>query len=382
MLPTVHPFPARMAPELAEDRLRHLTEGLVLLDPMMGSGSFVLSAAEQGHHAIGFDSDPLSYVITTAAAGVYDHDQVRARAKEIVTRAPRHIDINKVTQDEETLDFINFWFDPVSRDKLSALAIQIAVSGEEIRAPLWCAFSRLIITKDNGASKARDASHSRPHRVREYSTVDPIESFIKSVDIVLKRARKGLTGKINVGIADARALTLPNSSIDGIMTSPPYLIAIDYLRGHRLSLVWMGFTISELRALRSTNVGAERMDSLPEKLGIVFQEAVEGDISHRKRGILSRYIKDLDLLIEEQNRVLRQNGFLTYVIANARHGNSAISVESIVNDIAISKGFEMTERSTREIPQNRRYLPPPNSTGNRPLDRRMHTEVILSYRKP
>jgi DNA modification methylase len=69
---------------------------------------------------------------------------------------------------------------------------------------------------------------------------------------------------LRVGILDrlardpgARALQLKEKSIDLIITSPPYLNAIDYLRCSKFSLVWMGYSISALRDLRSVCVGTE-----------------------------------------------------------------------------------------------------------------------------
>src|ERR1035441_654176 len=60
----VHPFPARMAPELALARLpRRLDEGLRVLDPMMGSGTIPVLASLQGYRAVGVDSDPLAVII-------------------------------------------------------------------------------------------------------------------------------------------------------------------------------------------------------------------------------------------------------------------------------------------------------------------------------
>ena len=44
-----------------------------------------------------------------------------------------------------------------------------------------------------------------------------------------------------------------------MVTSPPYLNAIDYMRGHKMSLVWMGWTIGALRDVRGEAVGVERM---------------------------------------------------------------------------------------------------------------------------
>lgn len=64
MIPPVHPFPARMAPEIAFRRLRRLPPGSVILDPMAGSGTVLRHATELGHKAIGFDLDPLAVLMT------------------------------------------------------------------------------------------------------------------------------------------------------------------------------------------------------------------------------------------------------------------------------------------------------------------------------
>ena len=54
--------------------------------------------------------------------------------------------------DDETKELIRYWFDTDNRKQLTALAMRIAgVRDERLRNVLWCAFSRLIITKEAGA---------------------------------------------------------------------------------------------------------------------------------------------------------------------------------------------------------------------------------------
>jgi tRNA G10 N-methylase Trm11 len=64
MIKSIHPFPARMAPELAIDGLKKLKHPGVVLDPMVGSGVVVRQASKMGHRAIGFDIDPLTVLMT------------------------------------------------------------------------------------------------------------------------------------------------------------------------------------------------------------------------------------------------------------------------------------------------------------------------------
>src|SRR5262245_22373122 len=63
-LKPIHPFPARMAPEVALAETKALPAGSLLLDPMTGSGTAVRFASEHGHHAIAVDSDPLAALMT------------------------------------------------------------------------------------------------------------------------------------------------------------------------------------------------------------------------------------------------------------------------------------------------------------------------------
>jgi hypothetical protein len=57
---SIHPFPARMAPELVWDELPDSLPRLRVLDPMAGSGTTLVTAKLRGHEAIGFDRDPLA----------------------------------------------------------------------------------------------------------------------------------------------------------------------------------------------------------------------------------------------------------------------------------------------------------------------------------
>ena len=61
---SVHPFPARMAPEIALEAISALDPRSTVVDPMCGSGLVLREAVEQGHDAIGFDVDPLAVLMS------------------------------------------------------------------------------------------------------------------------------------------------------------------------------------------------------------------------------------------------------------------------------------------------------------------------------
>ena len=262
----VHPFPARMAPDFTAEAVASLAAHSVVLDPMMGSGSFPVAAALAGMSAIGFDTDPLAVIIAKTSAGAFDRGEYLASAARVVKAASTAE--AKVHADAETAAFVSYWFDSVAQDRLGRLATAIGREALELQPMLWCAFSRLIITKETGASLARDVSHSRPHRTRKVTPFDPVARFGGAANAIVDRLppRPSIGVPPRLEFGDARSMPLADRSVDAILTSPPYLSAIDYLRGHRLSLVWMGHTIQALRTLRGENIGTERGTAVRNEL--------------------------------------------------------------------------------------------------------------------
>lgn len=381
----VHPFPARMAPELALRRLRK-TPKKVVLDPMMGSGTIPVLAAHQGHEAIGFDIDPLALLIARAWGRPLAADAYMALAAEIANEARQSAASPFKPNDRETAVFIEYWFDERANVKLAALATAIRRREGSLHDALWCAFSRLIITKDASVSRARDVSHSRPHRVRDVSTVDPIERFpIAARDIARRHAAldasRPALSSLRLEEGDARKLPLDDESIDMTMTSPPYLTAIDYLRGHRMTLVWMGWTLPELRKLRSTAIGTECGAWDAGKLEHAMRGVFSSAPTDRARAVLRRYACDVDAVFAEQARVLRHHGQLTLVVADGKLFGTHVRVARLIIQVARLHGFRLTSRRTRPLQDARRYLPPPLSGSTQSLDRRMRVETALTFKR-
>jgi hypothetical protein len=189
----VHPFAARMAASIPWKELRRATgRRLRVLDAMAGSGTTVVVARALGHEASGFDTDPLAVLLARVwctnvneAATLRVAREVRDKAKRLSVRIPTR-DAYPVDADEETREFVRYWFDRTNRHQLAALARTIAeVSKRHVREILWCAFSRLIITKQAGASLALDVAHSRPHKVSNKTVIRPIAQFETAVRAVV-----------------------------------------------------------------------------------------------------------------------------------------------------------------------------------------------------
>jgi DNA modification methylase len=391
----IHPFPARMAPSIAQRRLKSRKK-MCVLDPMVGSGTTVVAARLYGHQAIGFDTDPLALLIAKAWCSDVNPHRVRMHAKQILGQARRRYpgitfgDAYPDKADPETRAFIRFWFDQTNRRQLKALSDGILkVKDPTERAFLWSSFSRLIVTKDAGASLAKDVSHSRPHRAYTIAPIRPFERFLSVVDSVLRASHFVSGNKLpsaTVSQADARNLPLSDKSVDLVITSPPYLNAIDYLRGHKLSLVWMGHFIKNIRTLRSENIGAEsarRSTTDIEHVSLAMGSMCDlKRLSRRSRGMLSQYAHDMNSVLAEVSRVLKRRGEAVFVVGNSTIRGVFVKNSSAITYLARANGLRLDSTRRRRLLENRRYLPPPGKRGSGKLLRsRMREEVILTFAK-
>ena len=386
---TIHPFPARMAPDIAIDHLDSI-EGeteLVVLDPMCGSGTVLAAAADRGHAARGFDVDPLAVLMSSVATRAVDTEAVVAEAERICAHARASSVDEPRWDDAETQKFAEYWFAATQRVQLNRLSRELdEVSDEAVRQALQVALSRIIVTKAPKASLAADTSHSRPHRVATESSYDVYRGFEGSVASLTKLLdQRSMVGQVKVSRGDTRALDLPDASVDLIITSPPYLNAIDYLRGHKMSLIWFGHTIPDLRKIRSNSIGAERaldgeaLKQVDDMVSVI--ENAANDPSKLPLATIMRYAHDLTLFSRELHRVCREGAEVVTVI-----GNSTLRGNYIQNDILVRQayegaGFSLRDRTERELPESKRYLPVRTTNAASSMAKRMRTEVVLTVEK-
>ncbi len=393
----IHPFPARMAPGIALEALGESDTPLRVLDPMVGSGTVLAVARANGHRAFGVDLDPLAVLLANVWTRTVDGERVTDKAEEVLARA--RFAFGPLSSgraypsgsDEETRKFIRYWFDAYARRQLTALATVIGrVRDAATRDTLWCAFSRLIITKSAGASLAMDLSHSRPHRKFTHAPVKPFNRFMTAVRTVVSNCPQRGSGTVGpptvVKLGDARKLDIEDESIDLVLTSPPYLNAIDYLRCSKFSLVWMGYNVSELRQIRGDSVGAEALSEQASEAEwvkmLIRQLGLKPALSNRHHGLLARYVWDIGQMMAEVSRVLRVGGRAVYVVGDSTVRGTFIPNSAIVEAMALTHGLKLGSRQSRALPANRRYLPPPKQGRSRTMmDARMRREVVIALNK-
>jgi SAM-dependent methyltransferase len=371
-----------MAPELALEALGRAPRNAIVLDPMCGSGTVLQHARENGNTAFGFDIDPLAILVTRVTCQQVNGDYLQRAAARLVedAQAKEKVYLPWMDSDPATTEFVDFWFHWKQQAELRRLAHGLFRREGKVADVLRVALSRTIITKDAGASLARDVSHSRPHRVRDTNNYDVYKGFLEAVRHLAPLVDIPAIGRVSVARRDARRLP-PRlyGGIDLVITSPPYLNAIDYLRGHRLSLVWLGYQLGQLCRLRSNSVGAERYPDETASISKSLASRQKG-LSPRQHGMLDRYAADMTSLMGQVAQVLSRRGEAVVVVGDSLINGTCVRNSTIIQRTAATQGLTLIDRRARPLPTSSRYLPPPFGTDG-PLSKRMRREVIMRFKR-
>lgn len=386
----LHPFAAKFPPQLPGLFIQTLTDvGDVVLDPMVGSGTTVVEAMMLGRKGIGVDLDPLAVRLSSVKTSPLDEGRLRYLGRRLLLRARKLLGhVNLSNFDDKTRDFVEYWFPDFAERELAALARAI----EEVEEPaerrfFELTFSATIIAKSGGVSLARDLSHSRPHRDPNKKTKSPLARFgVRLEKNIRSLAELPADGKAWILTGDARALPLKDGSVDLIVTSPPYANAIDYMRAHKFSLVWLGHSVDELSRMRARYIGSERTKDfvpaqMPESVGEILAELQKLD--RKKAKVLWKYFTEMEQVLREMLRVLSPGKPAVMVIGTSVMRGMDVHTHTGIAEIARSVGFDVVGIAQRSLDRDRRMMPTSfGKKSNSQIEQRMHREFVIGLMKP
>ncbi len=394
---SLHAFPAKFPPQLPRAFIRELAApGDVVLDPMAGSGTTLVEAYLAGCTTLGVDIDPLALLHCRVKTRPHPIDALRQTGDAIVSaaalllRQPDALDQALAARfDAKSRDFLDYWFLRTTQRELMALLLAI----EQHAPPAYLdffhlAFSAIIITKSGGVSMARDLAHTRPHRVEDKQPREALDPFAR-------RVRKNLESlaelpppqaPVHVVRGDARALPLHEGRVDLIVTSPPYAAnAIDYMRAHKFSLVWLGHAIQDLSTLRGEYVGGERLsDAMYVRLPPGAQAMVDQimAVDSKKGRVLHKYFSEMHHTLREMRRVLRPGGAAVVVVGTSTMRGIHVNTHTCLGEISQEVGFDLVDIAERKLDRNRRMMPARRGSYRSQIEQRMHEEHVISLYKP
>ena len=396
----IHAFPAKFPPQLPRIFIENLTEpNDIVLDPMMGSATTLLEAVLLGRRGIGVDIDPLAVRIGHAKVNPNSILKIEEEGMRVVANAQKLLREKafelekrlKLRFSEENLKFIDYWFLPETQIELLALIEEIEkVENTSVRSFLLLNFSSTIITKSGGVSLALDLAHTRPHRVISKTVQSAISEFRKRLKRNLRNVADKEPTQVQFIASTGTVENLPiaDESVDLIVTSPPYASnAIDYMRAHKFSLVWMGFSISSLGSLRQNYIGADSTSGINYLTLPAFAQEIVKSIEKadkKKALVLHRYFSEMTIALEEMKRVLKPEKAAIVVVGNSMMRGISTETDRCLGEIGKHVGFDLVHIGVRDLDRDKRMLPArKNGNGmSSQIEARMHQEYILGFMKP
>lgn len=393
---SVHAFAAKFPPQLPKTFIESTTlPGDTVLDPMAGSGTAVLEAALLGRKAIGIDIDPLALKISQAKTRLAEQEEVLLYAEGIADWARSALAEPTVFRlkelflgrySESARRFFAYWFKEPTIWELCAVIQGIEnVPPPRLRPFFEVVFSSIIVTKSGGVSRARDLAHSRPHLDSSKPVVNAIDAFWGKA----RRIASALAGlprdmpRPAIMAGDCRLLPMKPACVDLIVTSPPYANAIDYVRAHKFSLIWLGYRPEALSRKRREYIGAEvdRHGEISSPIAKSAIHAIAG-VDQRRAKIVATYFTDMRTCLGEILRVLRPGKAAVIVVGASTIRGTRVKTPFALAEIAEDIGFRVVAVQPRPIDRDRRLMPISRDGNGQGIEARMHEEHVIGLLKP
>ncbi len=292
----IYPYKGKFHPQMIRALLNiiELNKGDTVLDPFIGSGTTAVEAQLLGINCVGIDISPLCLLQSKVKTqSIHVLPQILEWKEEILKK----VEINLFNLDHKALD----------------KTIE-SISDEKVRN--FYLMAKLVAVSDN-ARRKKDFTKAFQ------KNLDLMILSVKDyVDIV--RELKLELGKVDIKAGDSRNLPLKDNSIDGIVTSPPYSIALDYVSNDAHALKTLGYDLEKLRE---------------EFIGVRGKGQRKIDL----------YNEDMKRSLEEMYRVLKPEKYAVIVIGNATYQGKEIKTVEFIIDYAEKIGFRLVKNIDKII---------------------------------
>ncbi|MEG6569106.1 DNA methyltransferase [Thermoanaerobacterium thermosaccharolyticum] len=326
-----HSYPARFIPQIPLTFIKLFTkEKDTVLDPFCGCGTTMVESFYNNRNSIGNDFNPLAVLISKVKTTKVENEKL----DYLLSKFPKSLDNIKVDKNkvQETLN--NLPKRKISGELFNYEIVYKLISIKQILEQL----------KEEGNMNLYDiGALALSSTVWSYVETkilgDIYNSFIMKLHSIIKELKKinkliNYNPKVEIINGDSRMLKVDSESIDLIVTSPPYVNALDYYRTHMYNMFWLNIDIDNFK---KHEIGSH-----------------SHFVSNRFR-LLSEYLGDMLRSLIEMNRVLKKGKICTIVIGNSSLEYELIESYKYFEDMARFVGFLPLRKYFRNIDKTKKY---------------------------
>jgi len=301
------PYRGKFHPQLIKAIMNiiKIPKGGVVLDSMTGSGTVNIEASIIGINSIGFDMSPFCVLMSRAKNFMLEADV--EKLEEYAQNVPALYRRYAKTEAPRTL----------SEFGISETPAMTKMNMDEKFDELF-----LLAYLD-----AMGYSRRRTRQSLEKLLPVIVNRYVQAIrNFALVRDELELKlGKADIRLGDTRKLELNDNSVDGIVVSPPYSFAIDYIDNDRPQLEYLGVDPEDLR------------------------RKMVGLIGNTKQERVKRYFDDMKRIIEEYHRVLKPGKSCAIVIGSNEIQTGGVRHEVEFEKFAKNCGLILFKKLVRPI---------------------------------
>jgi len=292
----IYPYKGKFHPQMIRALLNiiGLNRGDTVFDPFIGSGTTAVETQLLGIDCVGIDISPLCVLQSRVKTESID---VLPEIIEWKDEILKKVSVNLFNLDDKALD-------------------KTIENMPDEKVKNFYLMAKLVAVSDNVRRKKDFTKAFRKNLDLMISSVKDYVDVVKELNLKL--------GKVDIKGGDSRNLPLEDNSIDGIVTSPPYSIALDYVSNDAHALKTLGYDLKELRE---------------EFIGVRGKGQRKIDI----------YNEDMKKSLKDMYRVLKPGKYALIVIGNATYQGKEIKTVEFIIDYAEEIGFKLVKNIDKII---------------------------------
>jgi DNA modification methylase len=360
-----HPYYAGYSERFVESALRYLgrSAGDLILDPWAGSGTTGVVAARLGMDSLCLDINPVMATFSAAKSPevLKERERILAWLERLPSR-PRQVEVSSNDPlsnifEHKTAAHFRAILGAVPFPESDMRSVQ-ALDAKGAAFDAGYAFCRAVVfvtlRRLSGTQKLQNPTWLRAGADVEVPSESLTGELAKDGRAMLDQLAKlyGNTspnGRLASTLGDARAMPLKAASVDGIVTSPPYLTRIDYAVSTSPEMMIFGDK-ELLEFVRHETMGAPVITKVAREQktawGTKCNAVLDAVKSHPTKAAHSYYWKniiqyfmDMDRALAEVKRVLKPNSSGLIVVQSSYFKEVEIPLGEIYVEAARGLGM-------------------------------------------
>lgn len=294
---SLFPYRGKFHPQLIKGLINILgiKNGETILDPMAGSGTTNVEAALMGVNSYAIDISPFCQLMT----------KTKYEALSINLKLLQETELNSD-------DLYEFFIKGDIDKRLGKV--------DEEKQKIYNLILLAFLDALGYSKRVVRSNHKQLFKKVLTRYIETVKSFLQN------KYFDGNIGQLTVlETSSALKMELDKNSVDGIITSPPYSFAIDYVENDKDQLEYLGFNTEDLKK---------------DLIGLKGKG---------KKEKLETYFDDMDKFCNEASRVLKPNKYLVIIIGSNTNQTGGIRLEETVINSAKDNNLQLVKSILKPI---------------------------------